>query len=126
MAATASESTEQPTIGLARVSRPGRCGLLSLGGHVCACQTAQALPVHGMGSWTDCITFVIIFATCMAGLSQLYNWLKRAPLGFRREVAARGCAGSRATFATLAAWAKQQRLFKCGALHAGSVDGHAA
>ena len=39
------------------------------------------------------------------------HWLKRAPLGFRREVATRGRAGSRATFATLAARAKQQWLF---------------
>ena len=34
------------------------------------------------------------------------HWLKRAPLSFRREVAAHARAGLRATFATLAAQAK--------------------
>ena len=39
------------------------------------------------------------------------HWEKRAPLSFPQETAARGHAGSRTTFATLAARARQQWLF---------------
>ena len=39
------------------------------------------------------------------------HWLAHAPLGFRQEVAACGRPGSRPTFATRAACARQQWLF---------------